>query len=214
MPRIQVLTEDGEALDLNTVTPWAGEGGMNLIPGEYAFEVLSVEEKTTRKNTQQLELKLKTLQGLETSEFDGDEVTHWLSLSSKSAGRLVNMANAIARPFEADGSFDTDAWVGGQFLAEVYEEPYKKTDPITGIETVRMNKRIRGERPIEDASGAAAAPAGAPAAAPPAAPPTAAPTQVAPRTAAAAPRVAAGNPGRQAPAAAFPRPVSRLPAKR
>lgn len=173
MARVQV-----PGVNLNEVTPWDGEANM-LPPGEYLFEVAECILGNTKNNNPQLEFDLTVVAGADSEAYNGSKKKHWVVMTDKAAGRVRNILDACGVQMEADGSFDSDHFVGTQFIAEVYEDSYSKPDLSTGASVEKITNKIRKERPVtagftgQEAALAAApaqsaprAPAAAPAAAP------------------------------------------------
>jgi hypothetical protein len=133
--------------NLNEVKPWDGE--VNLLPpGEYLFEVMGCTLGNSSKGNPQLEFDLTVVQGALTDTLDGAKSKHWVVMTDKSAGRVRCIVDACGVPMEADGSFDSDHFIGTQFIAEVQENSYEKDDLASGTKVVKTNTKIVKERPV------------------------------------------------------------------
>ena len=206
MPKVSI-----PEVNLNETSAW--DGGMSMLPpDEYMFEVVDCVIVPAKKEGghPQLEFDLTVVASATGEQYNGSEKKHWLSLSPKAAGRVRNMLDACGIAPEADGGFDTDLFKGTSFIAEVYEDTYKKANLTTGEQDEIVTNKIRKERPVSAgwSDGAAAPAAQAAPAATPAATAQRAPTAPAAKPAAAAPaasaattqpRVATGNPPRRPP---------------
>jgi hypothetical protein len=133
--------------NLNEVPAWDGEANM-LPPGEYCFEVAACAVTNTKNNNPQLEMDLTVIAGADTEACNGAAKKHWVVMTEKAAGRVRNMLDACGVQMEADGSFDSDHFIGTQFIAEVYEDSYDKPDLATGGNVTKLTNKIRKERPV------------------------------------------------------------------
>lgn len=167
MARVQVLDENNQPVNLNNVEAWDGEG-FHVTPGDYIFEVTSVVQTQSGTGKPQLELGLSIVQGLATEAHNGQNMKHWVSLTSAAAPRLRNFLNAIGLAPDGDGGFDDVEIVGRQFQAEVWEDEYQKGINADGTPNMKKSTKIRKECPVEGAE-QPAAPAPAPVAKPAAA---------------------------------------------
>jgi hypothetical protein len=194
MAQVQILDENNNPVDLATVAAWNGESSM-VSPGQYYFQVMEVVQEASSKGNPQLVISLQVIGGVESEAHNGAKMKHWISLTLKAAGRLVNFCNACGVVLGA-GGFDDQDLVDKQLMAEVYEDTYTKQTAAGPVE--KTSTKIRNEEPI---------PGAAPAAAPVAlSAPTPQPAAVAPPAA----RQPALPPGPRV-AVALPRPGQRIP---
>jgi hypothetical protein len=217
MARVQIVDENHAPINLAEVSAWDGEF-QGLTPNQdYLLQIEEVAQEASKsKGTPQLVVKCTVLQGVETETHNGSKQTHWVPLTAKAAGRLKCFLDACLLVPDADGGFDDQDLVGRCFVAEAFDQEYKKTDPLLG-EIVKTSTKFRKERPYTEGFGAAegAAPTSAvlptpptpstpptpPAPAPtlPPAQPTAPPPQAQPPRLPPGPRVAGALPRPQRP---------------
>ena len=138
-----------EGVNLNEVDAWDG-GSSGVLPiGEYLFEVTACAITNAKSSgNAQLEFDLIVVAGASTDACNGAGKKHWASLSPKAAGRVRNMLDACGVPMDEGGGFDSDQFVGTQFIAEVYEDSYEKANLTTGTVDTKITNKIRKERPV------------------------------------------------------------------
>lgn len=190
-------------VNLNETKPWDGEANM-LPPGEYAFEVVNCTLGTSSNNNPQLEFDLTVVAGADSEAYNGAKKKHWVVITDKSAGRVRNIVDACGVSMEADGSFDSDAFIGTQFIAEVFEDSWDKPDLASGTSVTKTNSKLRKERSLSAGWGDTTGTVAPAQPAQPAAPAAKAPAARAPAPAAATP------PGPRL-ASSLPRPGQRAP---
>jgi hypothetical protein len=135
-------------VNLNEVDAWDGSAGAVLPIGEYVFEVTAVTGGNAKTGTANLEFDLLVIVGADTETVNGATKKHWIYLTEKSAGRVRSMVNACGVNMTAEGAFDSDHFVGQQFIAEVYEDSFKKPNLETGETDTKVTNKIRKERPV------------------------------------------------------------------
>jgi len=210
MARVQIVDENQKPVNLAEVSAWDGEF-QGLTPGDYLFQIDEVTQEASKsKGTPRLVVKCTVLQGVETETHNGGKQTYWVPLTAKAAGRLKCFLDACLLIPDADGGFDDQDLVGRCFVAEAFDQEYKKTDPLLG-EVTRTSTQFRKERPYTEGFGAvegtaptlAASPTPptppAPAPTPPPAQPAAPPPQAQPPRLPPGPRVAGALPRPQRP---------------
>jgi hypothetical protein len=146
MALVAVMGDNGQALDLSQTRAWDGESGGIQPPGWYTFQIEGCAQEPASTGNLQLVLDLLVLAGRETEVNNGRSTKHFVSLTAKSAGRLVNLLNAVGLVPGPDG-FDDQDLIGRQFDAEVYESQYTKEDPVNGPQT-KTSFKIRKEMPV------------------------------------------------------------------
>jgi hypothetical protein len=196
------------ALPIATVQPWNG-ASVSIPPGEdYAFQIVEAkQEASSQKGTPQLRIDVVVLND---GDPRGRKGVFWYALTEKAAGRLRSLFDAVGGvPLDGTGSIANDQdFVNKQFVADVINDPYEKTNPATGQITTLDRSKIQNERSL-----AAFQQQGPSAPAQPVAPQFQQPVPqqaAAPMPHAAAPAPAAPAPRPQGNnTVAFPRPVAR-----
>ena len=170
---------------------WDGVSGALPPANDVVFRIDEVkQEASPKKGTPQLVLSCIVV--APEGELKDRKAVHRFvvgpNMKPASIGRLKQLLDACGLQADANGGFDSDHLIGRVFVADIVNEPYQDTDPITGQSVEKNGNRLQNERPYANAGTVAAQPGVAPVAAPPvAAPVAAAPQAVAP---AAAPPVA------------------------
>jgi hypothetical protein len=144
MPRVQI-----EGVNLNEVEAWDGASSGVLPIGEYVFDVTACTITNAKSSGMaQLEFDLTVAAGAATDACNGMTKKHWASLSPKAAARVRNLLDACGVGVDAEGGFDSDLFVGTQFIGEVFEDSYEKANLATGGTDTKTNNKIRKERPV------------------------------------------------------------------
>jgi hypothetical protein len=131
--------------DYSDVTPWGGEGGGPILPpGDYVFDVVSVEEAISRSNNDTYRVTFRVVDG----EHEGKEITNSYSRSPKAKGRIAALLVACGAPLKG---FDSDQVIGSRMRASViHRNGDKQFDPSGNEMPARVFANIANERPYQD----------------------------------------------------------------
>lgn len=153
---------------LHEVQSWGGESELLPPADDVTFEIESVaQEVSSAKQTPQLAITARVVSA---GELMGRKGKFWYIMGPKakeaSRARLKSLIEACGLNVDQQGGFDDQDLLNRQFVADIVNEPYEKTDPITGSSITKTAARIQNERPV------GTAPAAKPASAAPAARPS------------------------------------------
>lgn len=107
--------------DLDGTEAW--KGGTGLPPGRHRVAVAEASKAEARSGNPQLVLKLRAVSG----EYQGGQITDWITITEKTLGRVKQVLEALRRPIPA-GPFrlPLDALVGAE--AEIFIKSEPKQD--------------------------------------------------------------------------------------
>lgn len=139
-------------IDLTNVREFSGEGGPQLAPGEYVFEVASAEQGTSSTNNPVWKVTFVVAEG----PSQGAKLSNSYSLQPQALGRVKKCALAIGATLTR---LDASEWVGSQFRGVVaHEEGQAKMGPDGNPLPARVYARIVNELPLEQAQAEAPPP--------------------------------------------------------
>jgi hypothetical protein len=139
-------------IDLTDVREFSGEGGPQLAPGEYVFEVASAEQGTSQSNNPTWKVTFVVADG----PNQGAKLTNTYSLQPQALGRVKKCALAIGATLTR---LDASEWVGSQFRGVVvHEQGQTKMGPDGNALPPRMYAKLVNELPLEQAQAEAPPP--------------------------------------------------------
>lgn len=138
-----------QGVNLANEEGWDGKGG-GLPPDTYLFQCMDVEHKPTSKGNPQMILGLEVVDAVGSQAHIGRATKHFIVTIEKTKGRVKQMLDVCGVPIEADGGFDSDHFVGTQFVAVVETNTFTQLDASTGQNIEKVNTKICGERSAQD----------------------------------------------------------------
>lgn len=139
-----------EGVNLANEEAWDGKGVGALPPDTYLFQVMEVDHKPTSKGNPQMILGLEVVDAVGSQAHIGRATKHFIVTIEKTKGRVKQMLDVCGVPIDVDGGFDSDHFVGTQFVATVEISTFTQLDASTGQNVEKVNTKICGERSAQD----------------------------------------------------------------
>lgn len=138
---------------LNEVQAWGGDSDSLPPTEDVVFRIDSVkQEPSSQKGTLMLNLGLTVM---EPPSIAGKtaRASFVVAPDAKegSRKRLKALIEATLIQLDQQGGFSDEDLIGRFFMGDVINEPYQKTDAVTGQTTEKMQARIQNERPVQAA---------------------------------------------------------------
>jgi hypothetical protein len=141
-------------IDVSNIPEMSGDGGgaPALPPGEYVFDLVHMEQSTSRTNNPTIKVTFESTEG----DYAGTRLTHTYSMQQQALGRWAKLANACGAQLT---KIVKSEFIGARIRASVvHNEGAPMTKPDGSLMAPRVFANVANERALEEAQPAAAAP--------------------------------------------------------
>lgn len=147
-------------VNMTNVQESKGGGGPKCPPGLYLFQVVDYKTKTTKNKDPMILAEFHVVRDINGSEvccgarvYDNITIPNVGSPAFSIMGLTKHFLHCIGEPYEGEINIDPDAWIGRQFWAKIFHEPYTKPGALEPTMFPKVQEYLLEEDlPVQTAS--------------------------------------------------------------